>query len=160
MIDVGAQGNGLYVRVNGRATQRTAPTVNKIITDFLSAHAEAPTLTIDLYGAEFIDSTFAGWMVSVRRRALKQGGRMTLVGCGARCLTSLAKMQLSTMFEYLPEAPAPELRPIQCHSSDRPNREALTLMLTAHEELAAINAQNAEVFGPVADVLKRQIAAD
>ncbi|MCA9242836.1 MAG: STAS domain-containing protein [Phycisphaerales bacterium] len=158
-IDVGSRDNGLYIRVNGRATQRTAPTANKIVSDFLAAHATGASITIDLYGADFIDSTFAGWMISARRRTLKQHGRLVLVGCGERCLTSLAKMQLSTLFEYAPESPAPALRAIQCQTGDRPDKAALELMLAAHQELAAVSEQNAEVFGPIADILKRQLAA-
>lgn len=155
-ILVGAGSAGVYYGVQGRATQRVVPTLAKLADDYLAAGATQPTICIDLGGATWIDSTFAGWLVGMHKRI---GGGLQLANCGERCRISLERLQLNGRFTLTELAPPPELRSVNCATSDRPDRAALELMLAAHEALAGVDAQNQRIFGPITQVLRSQLEA-
>jgi anti-anti-sigma regulatory factor len=159
-VSLGSTGSGLYICVNGRATQRTCPTVDRLVSDFLAGQPEAPEIVIDLAGCEWLDSTFAGWMMGLQKRLTRvAGSKLRISGCSERCRASLDRMQLAGVFT-LESVPVPaELTQVPCLTTDRPDRAALKIMLQAHQELAAVSEANARVFGPVVEVLRRQLDA-
>lgn len=155
-ILVGACGAGVYYGVQGRATQRVVPTLARLTEDFLASRPAQPAICIDLNGAAWIDSTFAGWLVGLHKRI---GDGLSLANCGERCRVSLERLQLSGRFTLTEMAAPGALRPVNCATSDRPDRPALELMLAAHEALAGVDAQNQRIFGPIAHVLRSQLQA-
>lgn len=160
-IDVGTLDGGLYLGMRGRATQRTCPTADRIVEDYLAAHSEASgsvLITVDIRGCEWVDSTFAGWLLGVQKRLLRgNGARLRLANCTDRCKASLAKMQMSELFTFVEATPPAELGCVPCPTSDRPTRETLQLMIQAHEALATLGPDNARVFGPIVEVLQKQL---
>lgn len=165
-IEVGSLDGGLYISVKGRATQRTCPTAEKLVADFLAAHeareaGAAPGLPIivDVRGSEWMDSTFAGWLVGLQKRVLRMPGTtLRLANCRERCHASLRKMQLGDMFTFVDAEPPADLKTVPCAGSDRPSRETIELMIEAHEALAALGPENARVFAPIVQVLRQQLA--
>ncbi len=155
-VFVGAAASGVYYGVLGRATQRVVPTLARLSEDFLASKPAAPAICIDLNGATWIDSTFAGWLVGLQKRI---GNGLQLANCSERCRTSLERLQLNGRFALTELAPPAELRPVNCATSDRPDRAALELMLAAHEALAGVDAQNQRIFGPIVQVLRSQLQA-
>ncbi len=51
-IVIGAVENALYVNMLGRATQRTCPTADHVITDFLSSNPQSAVVVLDLTGCD------------------------------------------------------------------------------------------------------------
>jgi len=157
-IAVGSVAGGLYLGLLGRATQRTCPTVNQLVNDYLGSRPQKPLIVVDLGGCEWVDSTFAGWLVGLKKRVERiAGGQMSLTGCSERCRASLEKMNLASLFRFETIAVPAETRTVSCATTDRPTRETLKLMLAAHEALAAVSEKNAEVFGPIAAMLREQV---
>ncbi|MFQ5806488.1 MAG: STAS domain-containing protein [Phycisphaerae bacterium] len=157
-IAVGTVEGGLYVGLLGRATQRTCPTADQLVNDYLSTRPQEPLIVLDLDGCEWVDSTFAGWLVGLSKRMERTvGGRVCLTGCGSRCRQSLERMQLAALFRFETVAAPTETRVVACTTGDQPTKAELTLMLEAHEALAAVSAKNAEVFAPIAEALRGQI---
>jgi anti-anti-sigma regulatory factor len=155
-ISVGTTGADLYVSVRGRATQRTCPTVDALVARYLISGGAQ--VTVELAGCDWVDSTFAGWLISLHKRLSgASGGGLRLAGCSARCRASLDKMHLCDMLSFSDEVRPGELREVPCPTSDRPDRECLKLMLKAHEELASLDEANRRVFGPIAALLRRQL---
>ena len=157
-IGVGSAAGGLYLAVNERATQRVCSTADRLVSDYLAAHKTEPSVTLDLTGCDWVDSTFAGWLIGLRKRLQRTaGGKLCLVGCSPRCQASFAKMRIAALFEFAAAQPPEHVRPVPCGGSDRPDRDTLEIMARAHEELAAIDEENRAVFAPIAELLRRQL---
>lgn len=157
-ILVGTLDDGLYIGLEGRATQRVAPTVDRLVEAYLATPPTAISVRLDLHGCNWVDSTFAGWLVAIQKRLAKfAGAQLLLVRCSERCRASLDRLNIEQRFAFTFANPPPNARPIPCASSDRPSREDIELMLRAHEELAQVSEQNKRVFGPVVELLKRQL---
>lgn len=159
-VALGSTGSGLYIGMNGRATQRTCPTVDRLVSDFLASQPATPEIAIDLTGCEWLDSTFAGWMAGLQKRLGRiAGGKLRISGCSDRCRASLDRMQLAGMFAQEAIPVPTELTQVPCITTDRPDREALRIMLQAHEELAAVSEANARIFGPIVEMIRKQLEA-
>ena len=157
-IMVGTAEGGLYLNPLGRATQRTCPTADQLTNEFLASCPQSPIVVIDLAGCEWLDSTFAGWLVGLQRRMSRiPGGSVTLCHCGDRCKGSLERMKLTGLFNFENVEVPTETQPIPCTTSDQPSKEELKLMLAAHETLAGVSAENEQIFTPIAATLRHQI---
>lgn len=156
-LRVGYLPSGLYVHLNGRATQRLCPTLERLAQAYVEARPHEPTITLDLDGCVWVDSTFAGWLLGIRRQLHSRGGALCLANISERCRASLARMQLQQLFEYASAAPPAETSIINCTTGDRPDRETLEIMLRAHESLSETGSENARVFEPVVAVLRKQL---
>jgi anti-anti-sigma regulatory factor len=158
VLTVGATATGIYLGVNGRATVAVCPMAERVVSDFLAAHPEGGQVSVDVGRCDWVDSTFAGWLLGLRRRLRGlANARLRLLGCSERCRTSLERMHLAALFEYdVGERPT-DVAELPCAILDRPDEQALRLMLSAHEALAGLSPQNAEAFGPVVRMLRRQL---
>jgi len=157
-IAVGTVRGGLYVGLLERATQRTCPTANQLADDYLSSRPQPPIIVLDLSGCEWVDSTFAGWLLGLSKRMSRMpNGQMCVAGCGERCHTSLDRMGLADLFQFEEiEAPS-ETQMIRCTTSDQPDKEELKLMLAAHEALVQLGPENARIFAPIVATLRNQL---
>lgn len=156
-LDVGTLDGGLYLHVLGAATQRACPTAMRLVDGFLAAHSPPITVTVDLAGCDWVDSTFAGCLVGLRKR-LGGAGAVRLSRCNEACRQSLQRMKLDKLVRFADVAPPADLRRLTCLSGDQPTPEELRLMLHAHQELAKLGDENARVFGPIVSMLQRQLA--
>lgn len=158
-IKVGQVDGGLYISVLGRATQRVCPTVDRVVSEFLAANPDA-SVTVDLDGCAWVDSTFAGWLTGLQRRIGRPGRPLRIAACSERCRASLDRMQLGDFFEFCsPVAPAGTVT-VACTTSDRPDRDHLRLMLAAHEQLVSLGDSNARVFQPVVNTIRKQLEGE
>jgi anti-anti-sigma regulatory factor len=157
-IAVGTVRGGLYVGLLGRATQRTCPTADHLVEDYLSSRPQPPVIVLDLAGCEWVDSTFAGWLLGLSKRMSRMpDGQMCVAGCGERCHASLGRMGLAELFQFEQIEPPAETQMIRCATSDQPDKEELKLMLAAHEALVQLGPENARVFAPIVATLRSQI---
>lgn len=157
-IKIGTIEGGLYVGLRGRATQRTCPTADKVVSDYLASEPGTCRITLDLSNCDWVDSTFAGWLISLSKRAARRAaGEVRLTGCNARCRSSLDKMKLSSLFAFRETSVPAKTQTIRCTTGDRPRKEEIKLFLEAHEALAAIDSENARIFMPIIAALREQI---
>jgi hypothetical protein len=123
----------------------------------MGAHRQDPLVVIDLAGCDWVDSTFAGWLVGLNKLVQRApGGCVTLSGCSDRCRGSLERMQLTGLLHFETADPPTETRAVACTTSDQPSKDEFKLMLQAHEQLASLSAENQRVFGPIAAALRTQ----
>ena len=157
-VTLGAVAGGLYVGVQGRATQGTCPTADQLVGDYLSSDPLRPLVVLDVTGCEWIDSTFAGWLVQLNKRLERSaGGRLLITGCSERCRRSLEKMRLTELLKFETVAPPPETQNVPCTTGEVTGKEKLKLMLEAHEALAGVSPENEQVFTPIATMLRGQM---
>lgn len=155
---LGSLRGGLYLGFRNKATQQVCAQAEKLITDFLASHPRALLASVDLRDCQWVDSTFAGWMIGVHKRMQRAGGVLRLTGCAPACLGSLEKMHLLKLFPVDPSEPPTQTHRVPCAAADVSDRQTVQLMLAAHEELARIDEENARVFGPIAEVLRKQLS--
>ena len=158
-IAVGSVQGGLYISLLGRATQRTVPAADQLVSDYLAGKPNPAAIVIDFEGCEWVDSTCAGWIVALTRRAKgSEGGRAVLSNCSERCARSLAKMGLTPLLTIENVTPPEETRTVACQTRDQLSGAELEFMLAAHEELAAVSEENQRVFAPIVATLRNQLA--
>jgi hypothetical protein len=63
-IVVGTADGGLYIGLLGRATQRTCPTVDRLVKDYLASRPPTPLIVVDLAGASGADAGRRGLPLS------------------------------------------------------------------------------------------------
>lgn len=156
-IRVSRSASELHLGVCGRATQRIFPTAARVVEEFLESAPPEARIVLDLDGCGWVDSTFAGWMAGLQKRLDRTQVKLVLSHCSEKCLTSLSRMHLSGLFEYADVPPPAEFQKLEVPTKDRPDLEALKLMLKAHEDLCSVNQENVAAFEPVVGLLRRQI---
>ena len=157
-ITVGTARGGLYLGLLRRATQRTCPTADHLVDDYLASRPQTPAVVLDLSGCDWVDSTFAGWLLGLSKRMSRiPDGKMFVAGCGDRCRTSLNRMGLTDQFQFEEIEPPSETQMIRCTTGDQPDKQELKLMLEAHEALVALGPENARVFAPIVAALRSQL---
>lgn len=149
---------GLFLSFPGRATHHECTTANQLVREYLAGDVSDCDVTLDLRGCQFVDSTFAGWMIGLRHLLKPRGGSVRISGCSDRCYTTLDKLGLVSLFEFS-QGPSPlDLNDMTCVGGEKSDRATLELMIEAHERLAAVNPANAEVFRTVVEMLRCQAA--
>jgi anti-anti-sigma regulatory factor len=157
-IAVGTARGGLYLGLRGRATQRTCPTTNRLVDDYLASRPQTPIVVVDLSGCEWVDSTFAGWLLGLSGRiAPMANGAMLVAGCVECCRKSLERMGLADRLQFEKVEPPDETQIIHCTASDQLTAEELKLMLAAHEALVALGPENERIFAPIVAALRTQL---
>lgn len=156
-LRLGAYENGLYLHIPVQANYAICPTARQILMDYISAAAPAVRVVVDLFGCQGIDSTFAGWLLGLRAQLTSRGGQLVLSRCSERCHAALEKLGLTRLLTFEDIPPPAQTRAITCFGGDKADRHTLQLMIEAHEDLAAVNPGNSEVFRTVVEMLKRQL---
>lgn len=159
-LEFGARDAALYVRVTGPAAQPATFAIDTLVRSYLDANPAAPTVIFDVSAASWIDSTFAGWLLRLRRR-LSGGaaGTLVLAAISEPCRASLDRMRVLELFEIRPSAPPDALSALNCGKLDALTPMAVQIMADAHEALASMSEENRRIFGPIADLLRKQISA-
>lgn len=164
-VEIGTAEGRLCVRIRGPAVHSAALLLDRLLNDYLAAHAAGPSVAIDLTHSPWIDSTVAGWLLKLRGRIAGCNGTLGLAGCSEPCRESLHRMRIATLFEAvtIPEPREWRALPTGVAASGvqgeigGAQHEAMRLMTEAHAALAAVDEENRRVFGPIAEMLGRQI---
>lgn len=152
-----ADGGRLYFRFEHAATHRVARAVEPLAAEFFAQDHAEPVVALDLGACEYLDSTFAGWMIRLRHRLEPRNGRVVVAACSSMCRANLDVMGLSALFDFEPLSAPGDLRRVTCEDPDVADPEAIELMLHAHEELAHVNPDNERAFTPIAETLRREL---
>jgi len=155
-IGVGTLDGGLYLHVRGESTRAVCATADRVAGDFLATQPPTPRITIDLAGSDWVDSTFAGWLAGVYKRLGETRERVRLLHCSKGCRGSLERMRLAALFTFPARAAPPALREVPLLDESASEQALHALMLRAHEELALVDDENARIFKPIADMLRRR----
>jgi len=145
----------LYIAISNAATHQACVAADQLTTRFLKGDPPAPTIILDLDGCGWIDSTFAGWIIRLKRQVARQGGRLVLTACPEACRASLDVMGLSSFFEFRTVARPPELTPLVCAAGEL-DAGAIEFMARAHESLAELKSANARAFAHIAEQLRTE----
>lgn len=157
-IGVAAVPERLFLAFRHRATHEVSLAAETLVTDYFAVStAEDFRIVLDLRECDVLDSTFAGWMLKLRRRCTERRGGVVVSGCSASCRGALDVMGLSELFPQEAAERPGELQWSQLPGIDEGDPEAIEFMLGAHEDLADVNDNNRRVFRPIAELLRREL---
>lgn len=156
-IEYGCTADGLYLRFGELASREVCSAVDRLVSDYLAVHDNPPRVAINLTSCDWVDSTFAGWLVGLRKRLSGRGGSVCLAELSPGCRQSLDRMNIGGLFEQRAVS-APDHTRALTHSNEALNDpRVIEMMAAAHEDLAAVNDENRRVFGPIAAMLRGQL---
>lgn len=157
-VRVGRTGSGYRIRVEGHGTMRESPAVHEFARQVLDG--EPGALVMDLSACTYLDSTFLGNLVDLRRRYdLGHPPRFLLVAPPEVRKRLLAPNHLDSLFPFTERCPEVigedvELSPVTL------GRDDLGLhVLETHRRLAEVEGPNQAAFREVVDRLSRELAA-
>jgi anti-anti-sigma factor len=119
----------------------------------------ARVIRVDLRCCTFMDSTFIGTLLNLKRAVHREeNGEFTLICPSAPCTRLFKQMGLEGVFPIAAEeAPATGLTELCCERGD--DHAFKCNVVEAHQELANMGGRTAEIFGPVARCLAEEMAA-
>ncbi|MBK9119565.1 MAG: STAS domain-containing protein [Phycisphaerales bacterium] len=147
----------IYLHVGGQATHRVALVADALTQELLARVVDRPAVILDLSGARFLDSTFAGWLLRLRNQLRRIDGQLVLTGTGDGGAGALQTMGLAELFHCREITPPPRLQAVPCPEEEI-DVPTIEFMLHAHEELAAESPANAGAFEAIAAQLRRELA--
>ena len=154
-IDIAQWHDQHWIRLSGSATFAAAPTLLKFADRILENGA--CEIDLDLAACSWIDSTFAGTLVSLSKSGNRgRPVRLRLHNPSKSCLEGLARMNLDKLFS-IDARGAPdraEWEPVE--GGDVPKAELAEIVIRAHEDLGSADPGN-EKFGRIADALRKNI---
>ncbi len=154
VVRVGRSENVL-IQVEGSGTMRESPAMAQFTERSLAGGATS--VRVDLSRCVYVDSTFLGTLLSMKRSVgrLAQGS-FALVAPATECWQLMQRMKLDRVFPVesaIPAEPAAWTE-LDCPSPDADDFEAK--VITAHQELANVEGPCGAVFRPVADRLTKE----
>jgi anti-anti-sigma factor len=140
------QDHALTVRVEGRATMTHGLPVRRLAER--SLERGATHLRFDLRDCTYMDSTFLGTLLTLKKAVDRAGGRLTLLTPSPACLRILHQMGLTDVLPAQVEGLDPQVSwtELACEANDPAFRRNV---VQAHEELAALPGPAGEQFKAV-----------
>ncbi len=77
-IDVNKSGNGARIGISGSMYVEDSASVREKLIALLDEGVS--NLTLDLSGLDYVDSSGLGVLISIHKRCLQKGGKMTITG--------------------------------------------------------------------------------
>jgi anti-anti-sigma factor len=161
-LEVALEGASALVRVSGRGSFRSAPAMQRFVTNALEKGCRR--LSVDLGECCAIDSTFMGVLAAIAMRLSKTPeGRVILVNVGQRNQTALCTLGLDSVLTIVPlNATGPAaldsaLSPLEAPAADR--QTTSRTMLDAHEALVELSPANLPKFQDVLAYLRQERCA-
>jgi anti-anti-sigma factor len=113
-------------------------------------------IRVDLRDCTYLDSTFLGTLLHLRRAARRRGSDLTLVAPSAECRRLLQQIGVEDAFpiQVMDETAAPAWQDLDPGKADA--RAFNQTVVEAHQELASLGGRAGETFQPVAECLNRE----
>ena len=153
----------LTFRVSGRATMQQSPALLRAAAQSLAGGVTS--LRVDLHDCAYMDSTFLGSLLALKRQVDAQGGGrdFALLAPSPRCIGLLQQMGMDRVLRITGEAadlPENEWRALDDPAPDR-QAEFKETVVRAHQELAGLpTGSGADQFKAIASKLTQAWEAD
>lgn len=147
------------VRVCGRGTMANSPLLRQFVKQHLATAGPRAIVHVELRACAYMDSTFVGTLLCLKREAARAGGEFTLVNVSAASLQLLGQLGMSGVFTITEASPVPE-NDCTTLTESHANPCCRTTVLSAHQELACLPGPAGERFRTVAEGLARDLAAE
>ena len=147
--------SGYSVRVEGRATLKQSPSLQRF------AEACYPCdrcdLWVDLDGCSYIDSTFAGCLITICKRYRSLPSEFKLKASDERRDALLRQLALHKYFPFVDEAPATHGEAVLLAGSDCEGEDFAYHVLQCHRELCDVGGPQQDIFRQLVAQLEREV---
>lgn len=150
----GRTDEGYVVRVQGRGTSAHSPALADFVLECFERDPRE-SVTVDLLGCEYLDSTFLGCLLKLQRAGTST--RFQVVADDVVRQRLLAATQLDSYLTLVSDAPATASTFLRINPKHHSERELGQHIMEAHEALAEVPSDVASKFRQIAAQLKREL---
>jgi anti-anti-sigma regulatory factor len=130
------------------------------------AASPAPTIAVDLFACDHLDSTFLGCLVEMQRRAARAGAPAPPGLSGPRFVVSappekvkklLSPTKLDVVLKTTAEAPQVAGNWVELPAADPASPDVVRHVMECHRRLAELGGPQHAAFAAIADNLEREL---
>jgi anti-anti-sigma factor len=142
--------------VEGWTTMQQSLSFRRVAEEGLGRGANI--VRVDLRGCTFMDSTFVGTLLNLKRAVHRcQDGDFALVSPSAQCVKLFQQMGLEGFFPAVPGEEAMQSSWAELTCEPRDDYAFKCNVVEAHQELASMGGRTGEIFRPVARCLAQEM---
>ncbi len=158
-VRIQRQKDALWFQVLGRATMHQSMPLRR--QGELSLTHGVCRLRVDLSQCAYMDSTFLGTLLYLKRAADRQGpGDLALVSPTPTCRQLLRQLGLDTILPIVTSEECPEQSWVDLPQDTRDTSAWRSNLLEAHQELANLGGQAGAAFRSACECLEREVRSD
>lgn len=152
-MQVGVAGPSVWVRIEGRGTFQNSAGLKEFAAEMTRrGHRD---FIVDLATCELMDSTFLGTLTGIAL-GLPAGGKLTVIRANERNRGVMQNLGLDRIFAVLESTPIVAPGRLEDAETNPPQTARREAIVQAHENLAAVNPENAIRFKDVLDFLQQK----
>ena len=152
-MQVGVAGPSVWVRIEGRGTFQNSAGLKEFAAEMMRrGHRD---FIVDLATCELMDSTFLGTLTGIAL-GLPDGGKLTVIRANERNRGVMQNLGLDRIFAVLESTPVAAPGRLEDAETNPPQTARREAIVQAHENLAAVNPENAIRFKDVLDFLQQK----
>ena len=152
-MQVGVAGPSVWVRIEGRGTFQNSAGLKEFAAEMTRrGHRD---FIVDLATCELMDSTFLGTLTGIAL-GLPDGGKLTVIRANERNRSVMQNLGLDRIFAVLESTPVAAPGRLEDAETNPPQTARREAIVQAHENLAAVNPENAIRFKDVLDFLQQK----
>ena len=152
-MQVGVAGPSVWVRIEGRGTFQNSAGLKEFAAEMMRrGHRD---FIVDLATCELMDSTFLGTLTGIAL-GLPAGGKLTVIRANERNRGVMQNLGLDRIFAVLESTPVAAPGRLEDAEANPPQTARREAIVQAHENLAAVNPENAIRFKDVLDFLQQK----
>ena len=152
-MQVGVAGPSVWVRIEGRGTFQNSAGLKEFAAEMTRrGHRD---FIVDLATCELMDSTFLGTLTGIAL-GLPAGGKLTVIRANERNRGVMQNLGLDRIFAVLESTPVAAPGRLEDAEANPPQTARREAIVQAHENLAAVNPENAIRFKDVLDFLQQK----
>jgi len=152
-VQVGVAGPSVWVRIEGRGTFQNSAGLKEFAAEMMQrGHRD---FIVDLATCELMDSTFLGTLTGIAL-GLPAGGKLTVIRANERNRGVMQNLGLDRIFAVLESTPVAAPGRLEDAETNPPQTARREAIVQAHENLAAVNPENAIRFKDVLDFLQQK----
>jgi anti-anti-sigma regulatory factor len=152
-VQVGVAGPSVWVRIEGRGTFQNSAGLKEFAAEMTRrGHRD---FIVDLATCELMDSTFLGTLTGIAL-GLPDGGKLTVIRANERNRSVMQNLGLDRIFAVLESTPVAAPGRLEDAETNPPQTARREAIVQAHENLAAVNPENAIRFKDVLDFLQQK----
>lgn len=152
-MQVGVAGPSVWVRIEGRGTFQNSAGLKEFAAEMTRrGHRD---FIVDLATCELMDSTFLGTLTGIAL-GLPDGGKLTVIRANERNRGVMQNLGLDRIFAVLESTPVAAPGRLEDAETNPPQTARREAIVQAHENLAAVNPENAIRFKDVLDFLQQK----
>ncbi len=146
---------GFVVSGAGRGTLRQSPLLERFAKRCLAC--ERCDLFVDLTGCSYLDSTFAGCLVSLCKQFSSQASQFAIVATPADCTQLFGQLGLRDYFPVLPSRPETTGAYLNLTEEEDETLTIANHVLQCHRELSDVEGPQQELFRQLVSQIEAEL---